>query len=60
MAFWPSRAAAGAGRHDAAGNGPQSEEFVLLWRGRAQMWKEEEHGTEAVSMNRFKEAHHRR
>jgi Fe-S oxidoreductase len=26
--------------------------------GGAQMWKEEEHGTEAVSMNRFKEAHH--
>ncbi len=25
--------------------------------GGAQMWKEEEHGTEAVSMNRFKEAH---
>lgn len=26
--------------------------------GGAQMWKEEEHGTEAVSLNRFKEAHH--
>ncbi|PIE81194.1 MAG: [Fe-S]-binding protein [Chloroflexi bacterium] len=25
--------------------------------GGAQMWKEEEHGTEAVSLNRFKEAH---
>ncbi|MBE2197185.1 MAG: (Fe-S)-binding protein [Anaerolinea sp.] len=26
--------------------------------GGAQMWKEEEHGSEAVNMNRYKEAHH--
>ena len=39
-------------RRDAA----QQREVLLLRRGRAQMWKEEEHGTQAVNMARYEEA----